>query len=96
MSALKRRATTQREFPTLKARIRMGAVRVLCVENHPEYMGALKYMLERVGYEVTPATYWRAGSAPVDNSAGRGRSPGIPPARCYKLRCAGEPQLDVS
>ena len=34
----------------------MGAIRVLCVENHPEYMGALKYMLERTGYEVTPAT----------------------------------------
>jgi DNA-binding response OmpR family regulator len=33
----------------------MSAIRVLCVENHPEYMGALKYMLERAGYEVTPA-----------------------------------------
>jgi CheY-like chemotaxis protein len=30
-------------------------VRALCVENHPEYMGALKYMLERAGYAVTPA-----------------------------------------
>jgi DNA-binding response OmpR family regulator len=34
----------------------MNEIRVLCVENHPEYMGALKYMLERAGYEVTPAT----------------------------------------
>ena len=34
----------------------MSNTRVLCVENHPEYMGALKYMLERAGYEVTPAT----------------------------------------
>jgi len=34
----------------------MNELRVLCVENHPEYMGALKYMLERAGYEVTPAT----------------------------------------
>jgi len=24
----------------------MNATRVLCVENHPEYMGALRYMLE--------------------------------------------------
>ena len=34
----------------------MSNIRVLCVENHPEYMGALKYMLETAGYEVTPAT----------------------------------------
>jgi CheY-like chemotaxis protein len=34
----------------------MSAISVLCVENHSEYMGALKYMLERSGYEVTPAT----------------------------------------
>ena len=34
----------------------MSATRVLCVENHPEYMGALKYMLETAGYEVTAAT----------------------------------------
>jgi CheY-like chemotaxis protein len=40
----------------MKERIRMSAIRVLCVENHPEYMGALKYLLERAGYEVTPAT----------------------------------------
>src|SRR5882762_10155667 len=33
----------------------MSEMRVLCVENHPEYMDALKYMLERAGYEVTPA-----------------------------------------
>jgi DNA-binding response OmpR family regulator len=26
------------------------------VENHPEYMGALKYMLEAAGYEVMEAT----------------------------------------
>jgi len=31
----------------------MSEIMVLCVENHPEYMGALKYMLERAGYEVT-------------------------------------------
>ena len=34
----------------------MSDIRVLCVENHPEYMGALKYMLETAGYEVMPAT----------------------------------------
>jgi CheY-like chemotaxis protein len=34
----------------------MSEIMVLCVENHPEYMDALKYVLERAGYEVTPAT----------------------------------------
>ena len=34
----------------------MNATRVLCVQNHPEYMGALKYMLEAAGYEVMAAT----------------------------------------
>jgi len=34
----------------------MSDIRVFCVENHLEYMGALKYKLERGGYEVTPAT----------------------------------------
>jgi DNA-binding response OmpR family regulator len=34
----------------------MSAIKVLCVENHPEYMGALKYMLETAGYQVLPAT----------------------------------------
>jgi CheY-like chemotaxis protein len=34
----------------------MSNIRVLCVENHSEYMDALKYMLERTGYDVTPAT----------------------------------------
>jgi DNA-binding response OmpR family regulator len=34
----------------------MNDVKVLCVENHPEYMEALKYMLESAGYEVMPAT----------------------------------------
>ena len=33
----------------------MSDIKVLCVENHPEYMGALKYMLEKSGYEVTLA-----------------------------------------
>ncbi len=34
----------------------MSHIRVLCVESHPEYMGALKYTLETAGYEVTAAT----------------------------------------
>jgi CheY-like chemotaxis protein len=33
----------------------MSNTRVLCVENHPEYMAALKYMLEAAGYEVMAA-----------------------------------------
>src|ERR1700686_2518478 len=50
------RATTRADISNTKEPIRMNEIRVLCVENHPEYMGALKYMLERAGYEVTPAT----------------------------------------
>jgi len=39
----------------------MTEIRVLCVENHPEYMSALKYMLESAGYEVmTATTGWQA------------------------------------
>ena len=34
----------------------MSHIKVLCVENRPEYMGGLKYMLETAGYEVTSAT----------------------------------------
>jgi len=45
--------------------------KVLCVENHPEYMGALKYMLEAAGYEVMPATTGKQAlqllsTAPID------------------------------
>jgi len=34
----------------------MSDIRVLCVENHPQYLGALKGMLETAGYQVMPAT----------------------------------------
>jgi DNA-binding response OmpR family regulator len=34
----------------------MSQTRVLCVENHPEYLEALKYVLETAGYEVMAAT----------------------------------------
>ncbi len=34
----------------------MDAVKVLCVENHSEYLEALRYMLEAAGYEVLSAT----------------------------------------
>jgi DNA-binding response OmpR family regulator len=33
----------------------MRQTRVLCVENHPDLLDALKYMLETAGYEVTAA-----------------------------------------
>ena len=33
----------------------MNNVRVLCVENHQEYLDALRYMLETAGYEVVSA-----------------------------------------
>jgi CheY-like chemotaxis protein len=49
-------ATIRAQISNPEEPIRMNEIRVLCVENHPEYMGALKYMLERAGYEVTPAT----------------------------------------
>ena len=35
---------------------RVTEMNILCVEHHPEYMGALKYMLESAGYQVMPAT----------------------------------------
>jgi CheY-like chemotaxis protein len=34
----------------------MSRTRVLCVEKHPEYLGALTYMLETAGYEVAAAS----------------------------------------
>jgi DNA-binding response OmpR family regulator len=39
----------------------MNNARVLCVENHVEYLDALKYMLEAAGYEVVSATTGRQG-----------------------------------
>jgi CheY-like chemotaxis protein len=33
----------------------MSGMKVLCVENHPEYMATLTCMLEGIGYEVMPA-----------------------------------------
>jgi CheY-like chemotaxis protein len=37
-------------------RMTMSDIKVLCVENHPEYLEALRAMLEAAGYEVVPAT----------------------------------------
>jgi CheY-like chemotaxis protein len=34
----------------------MSGMKILCVENQPEDMAALTYMLEGIGYEVMPAT----------------------------------------
>jgi len=39
----------------------MSVARVLCVENHVEYLEALKYMLETAGYEVISATTGNQG-----------------------------------
>jgi CheY-like chemotaxis protein len=37
-------------------RLLMSHIRVLCVQNHSEYVGTLKYMLETAGYEVMVST----------------------------------------
>jgi CheY-like chemotaxis protein len=34
----------------------MSGMKILCVENQPEEMAVLTYMLEGIGYEVMPAT----------------------------------------
>jgi DNA-binding response OmpR family regulator len=34
----------------------MSDIKILCVENHPKHLEALKGMLEAAGYEVVPAT----------------------------------------
>ncbi len=41
----------------------MNNIKVLCVENHKEYLDALKYMLETAGYEVVSATTGTQGLA---------------------------------
>lgn len=44
----------------------MDAIKALCVENHPEYLEALKYMLEAAGYEVLSATNARQAVAMLE------------------------------
>jgi DNA-binding NtrC family response regulator len=49
----------------------MDGVKVLCVENHTEYLEALKYMLEAAGYEVISATngtqgIWKLKKYPIE------------------------------
>lgn len=39
----------------------MHDMKVLCVENHVEYLDALRYMLEAAGYEVMSATTGEEG-----------------------------------
>jgi len=34
----------------------MSGMKILCVEDHPEDMAILAYMLEGIGYEVMPAS----------------------------------------
>jgi DNA-binding response OmpR family regulator len=33
----------------------MNVAKILCVENHPEYLDALEHMLRGAGYDVVPA-----------------------------------------
>jgi hypothetical protein len=39
----------------------MSEIKVLCMENHPECMDALKYMLETAGYVVMACRGEREG-----------------------------------
>lgn len=50
----------------------MNNVRVLCVENHAEYLDALTYMLESAGYEVVTATSGREGVSMLANQSVHG------------------------
>jgi DNA-binding response OmpR family regulator len=50
----------------------MSHVRVLCVENHVEYLEALRYMLEAAGYEVVAATTGRQGVSVLKNQPVQG------------------------
>jgi two-component system, cell cycle sensor histidine kinase and response regulator CckA len=34
----------------------MNGMKILCVENQPDNLGVLTFMLEGIGYEVMPAT----------------------------------------
>jgi len=34
----------------------MNGMKILCVENQPDYMAMLAYMLQGIGYEVMPAS----------------------------------------
>lgn len=45
----------------------MTNLRVLCVENHPECLDALKYMLESAGYEVVSASSGNQGLSMLAN-----------------------------
>lgn len=45
----------------------MSNIRVLCVENHSEYLDALTYMLEKAGYEVVTATSGSQGVSMLAN-----------------------------
>jgi len=41
----------------------MSGMKILCVEDQPEDMAVLAYMLEGIGYEVMPA---RTGGQAID------------------------------
>lgn len=50
----------------------MNNLRVLCVENHKEYLDALRYLLEAAGYEVVSATTGRQGLSMLTKEPIRG------------------------
>jgi DNA-binding NtrC family response regulator len=50
----------------------MSSKKVLCVENHIEYLDALKYMLETVGFEVLSATTGSQGLSILTNECIQG------------------------
>ncbi len=50
----------------------MNNVKVLCVENHAEYLDALRYMLESAGYEVVSATTGSQGLSMLRKQPFRG------------------------
>jgi DNA-binding response OmpR family regulator len=50
----------------------MSNQRVLCVENHAEYLDALRYMLESAGYEVVTATSGSQGVSMLANNPVQG------------------------
>ena len=72
----------------------MNATKVLCVENHPEYMGALKYMLEAAGCEVMAATTGGQGLRLLTDLHIDGVLPGIRLAGRYRQRGARGDEAD--
>jgi hypothetical protein len=68
----------------------MSNARVLCVENHPEYMDALKYMLETAGYEVTVDMFTSMSLDAISAAMSRTRS------RSWRKRLASPQAINWS